>query len=272
MEEEQQLLRKNDKHAIRNACICCYVLICLIVSCSILGVQVHKYRHHDQKLTAPAIIVQNNCQNKMYFNLTNLYEGYLYPNKNIQINLTSGWSGSIYASENILDTIQYPYTQIIFEYIDSNADSYAVSFANGYNIAIDIKPLSNYAEDIGVGWTCQYPQWNYPITAEECPTLLQAYINDKYIGCNNPCTVFNTAKYCCHSPYNCQTKTCTNSTCVSWSCDGLDWPDNYTSVFHDACPQCSLTNCTFSNFACRDGWSRDNWNVYATYQVTLCPV
>ncbi|KAJ7010706.1 hypothetical protein NC653_001232 [Populus alba x Populus x berolinensis] len=116
-----------------------------------------------------------------------------------------------------------------------NLDFYDISLVDGFNIPIEFSPKSG-----GGSGKCQALLCTADINGQ-CPNELRAPG-----GCNNPCSVFKTNKYCC-----------TNG-------QGSCGPTNFSRFFKDRCP----TSYSYpqddpsSTFTCPGG---------TNYRVIFCP-
>ncbi|KAL7111641.1 hypothetical protein ACP275_05G102200 [Erythranthe tilingii] len=109
-------------------------------------------------------------------------------------------------------------------------DYYDISVMEGFNVPIEFTPTTN---------GCTRPVRCAADVTGQCPTQLRAPG-----GCNNPCTVFKTTEYCCHS--------------------GACRPTDFSRFFKTRCrdaftyPEDDPT----STFTCPEGTS---------YRVVFCP-
>ncbi|XP_023551330.1 protein P21-like [Cucurbita pepo subsp. pepo] len=111
----------------------------------------------------------------------------------------------------------------------NNLDFFDISLVDGFNVPMEFSPTSGRCRGI----SCRFD-----INAQ-CPNELRAPG-----GCNNPCTVFKSDRYCCNSG-NC----------------GATW---YSRFFKDRCPSAySYPNDNpTSTFTCPGG---------TNYRVVFCP-
>ncbi|KAL0543935.1 hypothetical protein IC582_019040 [Cucumis melo] len=115
-----------------------------------------------------------------------------------------------------------------------NLDIFGISLVDGFNIPVELKPKSKGCNRV-VGCTADING--------ECPEALKA---DG--GCNNPCQVFKTEKYCCFS--------------VTERCR----PTDYSKFFKDRCPDAYTypTDDATSTFTCPSTGATG-------YHVLFCP-
>ncbi|CDP16245.1 unnamed protein product [Coffea canephora] len=112
----------------------------------------------------------------------------------------------------------------------NNQDVIDIKLVEGFNIPLGISSVTSSCRDI----RCSAP------IVDQCPTQLRTRG-----GCNNPCTVFKTNKYCCaNGPQNCG-------------------PTNFSKFFKDRCPDASSYPGDAASFVtCPSG---------TNYRVVFCP-
>ncbi|KAK1279310.1 hypothetical protein QJS04_geneDACA023004 [Acorus gramineus] len=112
----------------------------------------------------------------------------------------------------------------------NNLDFYDISLVDGFNVPMDFSPTN------GAG--CKDIRCTADVNGQ-CPGALQAPG-----GCNSPCTVFKTNKYCCNS--------------------GSCRPTDYSRYFKGLCPDAYSypKDDATSTFTCAAG---------SNYQVVFCP-
>ncbi|CAL5354617.1 hypothetical protein ACSBR2_039420 [Camellia fascicularis] len=112
----------------------------------------------------------------------------------------------------------------------NNLDFFDISLVDGFNVPMDFSPISNGCTR-GIKCTADING--------QCPSQLRAPG-----GCNNPCTVFKTDKYCCNS--------------------GKCAPTNYSRFFKKRCPDAYSypKDDKTSTFTCKAG---------TNYRVVFCP-
>jgi hypothetical protein len=169
-----------------------------------------------------------------------------------------------FAGENFSGKHQVTDGNVIISdvYITTNSiDKYGVSVQGGYNIPITLT-ARNFANNNNSGnFYCSGPQWNHTINAtgpDACPDILQSPgTGSNYQVCLNPCTANIAQGFCCEQENACS---------ATGGCQQL-WPiKEYYDVFHDACPNCLITNCDDPNYTCNS-----NNGSLTQYIITLCP-
>nr|ADM63095.1 thaumatin-like protein [Cucumis x hytivus] len=116
----------------------------------------------------------------------------------------------------------------------NNLDLFDISLVDGFNIAMEFKPMSKGCSKV-VGCTADING--------QCPQALKAAG-----GCNNPCQVFKTDKYCCFADRD--------------NCG----PTDYSKFFKDRCPHAYSypTDDATSTYTCPS-------TAATGYQVLFCP-
>ncbi|XP_059661732.1 protein P21-like [Cornus florida] len=109
-----------------------------------------------------------------------------------------------------------------------NQDFYDISLVDGFNVPMEFSPTAN---------GCPHLRCTADIVGQ-CPNELKALG-----GCNNPCTVFKTDRYCCNS--------------------GNCGPTEYSKFFKDRCPDAySYPKDDTATKGCPGG---------TNYRVVFCP-
>jgi hypothetical protein len=298
-EEETQLLsQNNDDNKICKMIqtifiitsfiliLCVVIIVPILVSCYYKNPNLSSCDQYHNKF-GPVIQVHNNCSEEFIVFFSNFNDKLIGINSTIVYNLTSNSNGVVYALSSLIT--ESPYTQFIFNFNEVYDGIFSISLKNDYNIPINFKLF----DFIGTGSNTYYndmiyPTWSHEITEEMCPLKLRKYnlmnphliIQDsfmKYIGCSNPCSVFNDSYYCCTDKYQCYNKYCepNENKCIETWCDGRDW-NNYSTPFINACDKCEFTNCpTNTNYMANypDGYVDEcQLVVYSTYKLTLCGI
>nr|XP_004488803.1 G-type lectin S-receptor-like serine/threonine-protein kinase RLK1 isoform X1 [Cicer arietinum] len=122
----------------------------------------------------------------------------------------------------------------------NNQDFYDVSLVDGYNVPMDVIPLSNSGK-------CKSTGCPTDLNAV-CPTELKVTENGIVVACQGPCAAFNLQFFCCVGNHS------TPETCE---------PSVYAQIFKKACPQAY-------SYAYDDNSS--TFTCAATdYQIVFCP-
>jgi len=291
--EEQQLLQSpnNDNKLwkylkmidkeTRECLIILTVTIIIVIILAILGILIPfllSHKDHHNPVINRIIKIYNNCPQAIFpiimRNSNQITSGWLLPGNSYNFTRSLNEKIKIIGCVDNVCEINgnLPLTHAIFNFSHQYYDIYDIDFTQGYNIPISIQPIKvidqNWYVNVEMGM-CTTTKWNHIITEGTCPSKLRSYKNDSYLGCNNPCVTFRQAKYCCWAPYKCFISNCTGNSCTQYYCNGLNWPNNYGSVFNDACPTCSITRCYFYYAECS---SNSDYNPYVSYQVTFCPI
>lgn len=128
-------------------------------------------------------------------------------------------------------------------------DFYDVSFVDGFNIPVTMRPVGrgqNGHYDCGTAG-CRRD------LNQDCPSWLRQVVGGRTVGCKSACVAFNTDQYCCRGAFN-RPQTCRSS----------HWPVNFPKFFKDRCPDAYsyAYDDVKSTFTCTAG---------ADYEVVLCP-
>ena len=120
-------------------------------------------------------------------------------------------------------------------------DYYDVSLVDGYNLKMNIRPLSPNSDEHTAYW-CKNVGCNTDLNSI-CPQVLKKFDKGgKVISCMSACTKFNTPQYCCAGQFG-----------KPETCKPTQWPTNYAAVFKRAC-QAAYSYAyddTTSSFFCR---------------------
>lgn len=116
------------------------------------------------------------------------------------------WSGRFWAREDCRGSAcqiagaAFPASLAEFTFHTADGqDFYDVSFVDGYNLPISIKPVQPESVDPNNRYWCGAPACqNIP----SCPTELQLTVDGRYIGCQSACSKFGTPEYCCSGEYS----------------------------------------------------------------------
>jgi hypothetical protein len=146
-------------------------------------------------------------------------------------------------------------------HITANAsDQYGVSVQGGYNIPISLVSSAFNNRNPNNRFSCLGPTWNHTIDAtgsNECPLVLQSPgTGGQYQVCLSPCTAIGGQEFCCTAPNACGT---------TGGCQQLWDQQDYYTVFHNACPNCLITNCDNPNYTC------GSQGGLTQYVITYCP-
>lgn len=122
----------------------------------------------------------------------------------------------------------------------NNHDFYDVSLVDGYNVPMNIVPLSSSGKCSSTGCPTDLNA--------VCPTELKVMKNGKLVACQGPCAAFNLQVFCCAGSHS------TPNTCE---------PSVYAQIFKTACPAAYsyVYDDTSGTFSCPS----------TDYHVVFCP-
>ncbi|KAI8149519.1 thaumatin [Fennellomyces sp. T-0311] len=193
------------------------------------------------------VTIKNSCSNDLHiYKLTNGQGGDkeskdLSAGSSYDFKLDSNWAGRFWGcrdGESNCD--QYGSAVSLAEFLFKGyegSDFYDISFVDGFNIPMSIKPEGKS----GDGYDCGAPTC---ATLPSCPDKLKA---DKG-ACKSACAAFGTDEYCCTGDYN-DPKKCKASEYADKFKEGC--PDAYSYAYDDA----------KSTYGCKAN----------KYTVTFCP-
>jgi hypothetical protein len=121
-------------------------------------------------------------------------------------------------------------------------DYFDVSFVDGYNVPMRMKPIGGQPDPNNPYWCTEGGCATDLLST--CPEELRQYNGSgRVVACHSACNKFNTDQYCCRGAYG------TPETCLP-----DQWPVNYARFFKSACPKAYsyAYDDRTSTFFCRD--------------------